>query len=203
MESRKFKKSFIGGFDKEDVINYIEEIQKQAGVNNSGQENAEEIERLREENRQLREALEKSNEQLKLLADPIHSSNKILASSIAYSQSHYNSITELVNGLCRTTNESALRTKENVENIISFSKASRDELKKSYDQFGENLNQLKNNLEETMNCFEKISEYSLETAEKTKVADADISQVIETAQKLLSDIENRQDENNIALEEKK
>lgn len=203
MESKKFKKSFMGGFDKEDVMKYIEEIQKQNSEKKSVNDDSEEIKALKEENERLAEALRKSNEQLKLLADPVEGSNKILASSIAYSTSHYNSITDLVNGLCRTTNESAVDTKATVEDILSFAKKSEEEFTKNYNIFKKNLETLRKNLKETIECFGKIEEASTDTSKKTKAADAKIENLMQKAEKLLGSIENQQKENSELLEKVK
>ena len=81
MKAMRFRNSFFGGFNKADVMKYIEELQKkqpQTSQKLDDETAREEIIALKKENERLVLALEKANEQIERLNDKIDSSSQYI-----------------------------------------------------------------------------------------------------------------------------
>ena len=82
MKAMKFRNSFFGGFNKADVMKYIEELQKkqpQTSQMPDDETESKEIIALKKENERLVLALEKANEQIKKLKQPKKESTKTVS----------------------------------------------------------------------------------------------------------------------------
>ena len=161
MENKQFKKKLIGGFDKSEVIDYIDRLQKNQSEEYDEEKYIEEIERLKEERDTLAALLEKANEQLKKLSDPLTGSNSMLASSITHSKAHFDNMASLSDEIRRETSDKLALVSKDAKKMLDEAV----DMKKSFDKAAENL---ENDIEELRSFVEKSSPFFRDDAESIK-----------------------------------
>jgi len=195
MEAKKFKKSVFGGFNKTEVIRYIDELQKQSAQ----KAESEEVTRLKEENARLTEALRKTDEQLRKFASPVANSNTMLASSLAHSKSHFENITAIVNGICETTGESITSANANIVELLNVADCASKDFTQSIEQLRETLEKLLAFLNETSDCLMSASA-NCETANEEVVKNENKTKdLLQSGEDVLNDLEKQQEENSKLL----
>lgn len=178
MESKKFKTKFMGGFDKQDVMQYISDLQK-SQAQTVDEQLTKKIAELKEENEILMEALEKANEHIKKLSDPITGSSKMVASSISHSKSHFENMAILADGIGETTNDSLISLSKDVKTLIEKT----DTAAKDFD---DSVSQLRKNLEKFENYIAKSSEYFNDSIKKNSKIKTKVKSENESIETLLS-----------------
>lgn len=192
MENKKFKKKIMGGFDRSEVIDYIDKLQQSPAPEFDEKKYIEEIEHLKSQRDTLAEALEKANEQLRKLSEPISAGKNTIASSIAHSKAHFDtmvSLSEEVRG-------------EMAENLSAVSKDVRDmqkrcaEMRKSFEA---DSDKLESELAKFRACIDKSSQFFLEgsdtigkVSQKAESEDSNIKEVLEDGFKILEEVNFQQ-----------
>lgn len=136
MENKTFRKKLLGGFDRNEVIDYIDRLQKDKSEEFDEQKYLDEIESLKNERDALAQALEKANEQLKKLSDPVSGSNSMMASSISHSKAHFESMAALSEEVRRETGENLSVVSDDVTNMLDKA----NEMRKCFDIASDKLN---------------------------------------------------------------
>ena len=200
METKKFKKKFLGGFDKTEVIDYIDRLQKDRSEEYDEQKYIEEIERLKKERDALASALEKANEHLKKLSDPIAGSNSTLASSISHSKSHFESMAALSDEVRRETGENLSLVSSDADKLLENAV----EMKKSFDAAAEKLNKdienLRFFLEKSSPFFRGDPAVVEKIRQEAVKEDNSAKEVLKQGQKLLDETTAKQTEIDNLLE---
>lgn len=203
MESKKFKKKFIGGFDKSEVIDYIDNLQKTQAEEMNEQKYLEQIERLTSERDALADALEKANEQLKKLSDPLIGSKSMLASSIAHSKSHFDNMVSLSDEVKSETNDNLEKISGDVREMIANAAEMKKNFENAADNLGSDLEKLQSFLEKSLPFFRddrgKLGDISKKAVEKDNGA----KEVLEEGFKLLDETTAQQSEIDKLLQEVK
>ena len=195
MEAKKFKKSVFGGFNKTEVIRYIDELQKQSAQ----KAESEEVTRLREENARLTEALRKTDEQLRKFASPVANSNTMLASSLAHSKAHFENITAIVNGICETTGESVTNANANIIELINMADCTSKDFAQSVEALRENLQKLQAFLNETSDCLMSASANCETASENVSDSENKTMEILKKGEVVADDIKKQQEENSKLL----
>lgn len=187
MENKKFKKKIVGGFDKNEVIDYIDRLQKEQIQKPDEDKYLEEIERLKAERDTLADALAKANEQLKKLSDPLTGSNSVIASSIAHSKSHFDSIVTLSDEVRNETAENLSRVSDDVAQMLENAAEMKSSFLSAAEKLNGDLEALKSYVEKTSPFFRDDRGQLGEIREKADREDSSIKKVLEEGFKLLEE----------------
>lgn len=153
MENKIFKKSIFGGFKKSDVMDYIKNLESEKNKTAPDEELTKEVEELRKEKIILLHELEKANEQIKKLSDPLTGANRMIASSIKHSKDHFDSMVSLADQINDETSNRIESISCDVENMLGSTAEMADKFEQSLSELRSKLDNLKNNLNQSKECF--------------------------------------------------
>lgn len=119
------KKSLFGGFDRKEVIDYINSLQKKARANENS---ADELEALRKKNEALESELEKSRaeigelgaqlEEARRRSAELDSSDSLIKESMSYADSYIDSARSIARGITEKTARQAEAAEADIDRIM-------------------------------------------------------------------------------------
>lgn len=193
MENKKFKKKFIGGFDKGEVIDYIDKLQQQQAQEDE-QKYIEQIELLKNERDALASALEQANEQIKKLSDPVKGSKSMIASSIAHSKSHFDSMVSLSEEVRSETAEKLAEVSNDVQEMLKSSVEMKKDFEAAAQKLGDDIEKLQSYLDKSSPFFRADRGALGDISAKAEDEDSSIKSVLEEGFKLLDETTAQEDE---------
>lgn len=185
MKAMKFRNSFFGGFNKADVMKYIEELQKkqpQTSQMPDDETESKEIIALKKENERLVLALEKANEQIKNLKKQKKESTKTVSNlkdNIKIDPTeNTNAISGDISGMIKSTEDIA----KDFDNAVKKLNGDLEEFKKYLETSSEYFDEQQNihseidledeNIKEILSqSYELIEESGLKQLEISKIID--------------------------------
>ena len=199
METKKFKKKLIGGFDKSEVIDYIDRLQKNQAEEYDEQKYIDEIESLKEERDALAQLLEKANEQLKKFSDPIEGSNSMLASSISHSKSHFDNMASLSDEIRLETGEKLLLASKDAQKILDDALKMKESFDAAAEKLNEDIESLKIFLDKSAPFFRDDSETIEEIRQRASKEEDNAKTILKKGRNILDEAVAQQAEINKIL----
>lgn len=194
MENKTFRKKLLGGFDRNEVIDYIDLLQKDKSEEFDEQKYLDEIECLKNERDALAQALEKANEQLKKLSDPVSGSNSMMASSISHSKAHFESMAALSEEVRRETGENLSVVSDDITNMLDKANEMRKCFDIASDKLNKDIEKLRFFIDKSAPFFQGESVKLEDVSQKVVKEEKNAKEILKQGQNLINEAVARQAE---------
>lgn len=194
MENKTFRKKLLGGFDRNEVIDYIDRLQKDKSEEFDEQKYLDEIERLKNERDALAQSLEKANEQLKKLSDPVSGSNSMMASSISHSKAHFESMAALSEEVRRETGENLSVVSDDITNMLDKANEMRKCFDIASDKLKKDIEKLRFFIDKSAPFFQGESVKLEDVSQKVVKEEKNAKEILKQGQNLINEAVARQAE---------